>query len=142
MLVVDEGQHHLGGYTDRASTGHYGDMTTESVEVETTHDDRMDPRTLHRVRDLLLERCGTDPAPLSRDEIESCAGSSLFVVGLLAQLLDQLDQPQRAVPKTYDETDRSAQDQHLSEAINHLREASGHLSSWHRSMRRAPSSAR
>jgi polysaccharide deacetylase 2 family uncharacterized protein YibQ len=57
-----------------------------------------------------------------------------FVVGLLAQLLDQLEQPQRAVPKAFDKTDRSARDQHLAEAIGHLREASGHLSSWHRSL--------
>ena len=121
---------------------HHGYMAAERVEVETIHDDRMDPRTLHRVRDLLMERCTADPAPLSRDEIVSCAGSSLFVVGLLAQLLDQLDQSQRAVPKAYDETDRSARDEHFTEAIDHLREASGHLSSWHGSMSRAHSAAR
>lgn len=53
-------------------------VATESVEVETTREDWMDPRTLHRVRDLLLEPSTADPAPLSRDEIKSCAGSSLF----------------------------------------------------------------
>lgn len=113
-------------------------MTAEGVEIELTGDTRVDPRVLFRVRDVLLERCVGDPPALSGDDVEDCAGASVLVLSLLTDVLADLDHQQRPLPKSYDDADR-VRDEHLAEAVGHLREAVGQASSWYGAVRRGRS---
>ncbi|HEY9415462.1 MAG TPA: hypothetical protein VIQ30_11935 [Pseudonocardia sp.] len=113
-------------------------MTAEGVEVELSSDTRVDPRVLLRVRDLLLERCVGDPPGLSGGEVDDCAGASVLVLSLLTDVLADLDRQQRPLPKSYDDADR-VRDEHLTEAVGHLREAVGRASSWYGALRRGRS---